>query len=83
MRIYVVMGTTGEYSDRTEWPVKAFTVKRKAERLITLATEDAKRLESERETTYSNSPEGSSEHDPKIQMDYTGTEYFYYEVELA
>lgn len=29
-RLYIVFGTTGEYSDRTEWPVRAFVSLEKA-----------------------------------------------------
>lgn len=32
--VYVVMGSTGEYSDRREWAVRAFLSKDDAERLV-------------------------------------------------
>lgn len=34
-KVYVVMGTTGEYSDRKEWPVAAFTAEEGAAGLLT------------------------------------------------
>lgn len=36
--IYVVMGSTGEYSDRTEWPVCAYSDKSEAQTHCQLAT---------------------------------------------
>ena len=34
MKIYVVIGCKGEYSDHTEWPIKAFTDKEKASQFL-------------------------------------------------
>ena len=34
MNIYVVMGTTGEYSDRSEWPVVAFHTEKAANKRV-------------------------------------------------
>jgi hypothetical protein len=79
--IYVVMGTTGEYSDRTEWPVVAFCQKDTAEKLIEQATKRAKEIEATREERY-YVERGCNEFDPDMTMDYTGTYYFLYEVEL-
>ena len=33
--IYIVFGSTGEYSDRTEWPILAVASEDRAQRLIT------------------------------------------------
>lgn len=81
MKIYVVFGKTGEYSDRMEWPVKAFKKKEKAERLVSEAEKHAKIIEVTRKDEY-RVPEGINPLDPKMQMDYTGTSYYYIEVEL-
>lgn len=35
MRVYVVIGQVGEYSDREEWAIKAFTSKQAAQDFIT------------------------------------------------
>lgn len=43
-KIYVVMGTTGEYSDRSEWPVIAYFDEEKAKQHVTLARQEAKRI---------------------------------------
>lgn len=42
MTIYVVSGSIGEYSDRTEWLVKAFTDEEKAKELVVNATDRAR-----------------------------------------
>ena len=42
--IYVVMGTTGEYSDREEWPVRAYFSKHLAEDCINGLNKTAKKL---------------------------------------
>lgn len=81
MTIWVVMGTTGEYSDRREWPVRAFKRKKEAEELITAATQKAHEI-------FVVGPRyrwktDDNPFDPHMEMDYTGTSYFYYEVELV
>jgi hypothetical protein len=45
--IYVVMGQHGEYSDRSEWAVIAFHDEAAAKRHVTLAQDEARRLEAE------------------------------------
>jgi hypothetical protein len=64
MIIYVVFGTTGEYSDRREWTVKAFSEEKKAKKLVKDATRRA------------------NEFDSDMQTDYTGTRYYYEQVEF-
>ena len=82
MVIYVVRGTTGEYSDRCEWPVKAFISEDAAKLLVTNATIEASRIQASRPSDY-QVPEGeSNRYDPNMDMDYTGTTYYYETVEL-
>lgn len=40
MIIYIVMGSAGEYSDREEWPIKAYYKKKSAEKHVLLATRE-------------------------------------------
>lgn len=47
--IYVVMGQTGEYSDYSQWPVKAFKILEKAQEFITAVTKIANKVEAARE----------------------------------
>lgn len=77
------MGTTGEYSDRIRWPVLAHYSKESAEDHVVKAEEKAREWQVERgKNSCGDPPEGWSEYDPEMQMDYTGTSYYYYEVEL-
>lgn len=79
--LYVVMGTTGEYSDRDEWPVAAYEEKELAELHVTLAEKRANELAAAEWRSY-DGPKKPNEYDPDMEMDYTGTRYFYYEVPL-
>lgn len=45
MKIYIVCGTSGEYSDRSEWIVKAFFNKKRAEKLVLDANAEARKNE--------------------------------------
>lgn len=81
MIIYVVQGTTGEYSDKLDWIVCAFKKQKLAEDFVHNAMKRAKEIEKAKESKYSTSKE-KNEFDPDMQMDYTGTEYTYYKTEL-
>ena len=89
MKIYIVEGSTGEYSDHCEWIVCAFADKTKAEELVLKATERAKKIFAEMESDlqsvwYGGDRSGKyvNEFDPGMNMGYTGTYYTYYETEL-
>lgn len=79
--LYVVTGTTGEYSDRSEWLVRAYLSETEAEAHAEKAGAKAAELFATRSNKYRSPPEGSNEHDPRMQMDYTGTTYFVQEVD--
>lgn len=81
-KIWIVQGSTGEWSDRSEWNVKAFKDKEKAQELINLL-----------ETAYQQFPQDvqgytrpdkqqkrlhktMGEIDPGFREDYTGTHYY-------
>jgi len=81
-KIYIVYGETGEYSDRSDWNVKAFFERKKALVLLNECSEDAKKWEIKRESEYTSPPKDWSKHDPDMKMDYTGTDYFIAEVDL-
>lgn len=82
--IYVVRGSTGEYSDRYEWIVKAFTDKVTAQWFVNdcsaIARDEFANAEENEEGFFSYKV--YSELDPKFSMDYTGTNYYLEEVEL-
>ena len=83
MNVYTVFGTTGEYSDRDEWPVISYLDEEMAKEHVIRATEKAKEWEVKRKETYADPPEGWNKHDPKMSMDYTGTSYYYVTTEIA
>ena len=75
------MGTTGEYSDRQEWPVMAYRESRLAKIHVHNATRAAKLMEPFRPII---DPGKKNPYDPhmQMQMSYRGTSYFIMEVEL-
>lgn len=78
---YVVWGTTGEYSDRSEWQVAAYTNKGQAEAHAAKLNELVAPI---KDTYWSG--EGrrfKTEYDPKFSMDYTGTKYGVVELPLC
>lgn len=79
MKIFVVRGTTGEYSDRTEWPVKAFLSEKAAQELVIAATQRANEVFTDR--SYDRDID-KNQFDPDMRMDYTGTSYMIETVEL-
>ena len=86
--VWLVMGATGEYSDRQEWPVRAYRDKSAAEREVMRLTEESKALFARVGYGWeSHQRKAVEEHGPRVgdpgfSMDYTGTSYFYYEAEL-
>jgi hypothetical protein len=88
MTIYVVMGSTGEYSDHDEWMVKAFTSEVAAQRFVQECDLEAKRIDAVVEaagwyfTYVRDNPAAQSACDPRFRRDYTGTTYSYESVEL-
>lgn len=84
--IYVVFGTTGEYSDRSEWPVRAFRTEAQAQELIEKASAAAREVflkyESGELHRWDIDDGDFNPYDSKMQIDYTGTTYYIYKVEL-
>ena len=83
--LYVVMGTTGEYSDRSEWPVRSFLSLDKAQAFV-LAADTWLRENG----IYQGSDEGVGHElrpetcpfDPGFSTGYTGTGYYVMPVPL-
>ena len=85
-RIYVVQGSTGEYEDRCEWLVAAYSSKPAAEARVANATRRASELFTEygnirkwRDAHSQNQAKGN-EYDEDMQVDYNGVEYCVLEV---
>lgn len=83
--VYIVFGSTGEYSDRREWAVRGFSDENRAEELVKALDvwlrenrfhEDDDPLAGYQER-YHPPPNAL---DPAFQCDYTGTRYYIVEV---
>lgn len=81
MLIYVVEGSTGEYSDHREWLVRAYRDEDKAKEHVLKATSRANELYAKAGGSYWDIDE-NNEYDPGMHVDYTGVRYAYYKVEL-
>ena len=79
--IYIVEGSTGEYSDHRDWMLCAYRDEAAAQEHVEKATARANELVAEYQRSY-DIPSGANEHDPSMQIDYTGVRYTYYSVEL-
>lgn len=80
-KIYIVEGSTGEYSDHTEWIVCAYEKENDAQTHVVDASAMARELIAEYETPY-DIPNGANPFDPKMRVDYTGVNYCVIETEL-
>lgn len=84
-KIWIVMGSTGEYSDRTEWTVDAWRSEKEAQDRVTFLEEKMQEL-GLTVATYSDDQEAAIKvmraHEPQFDLDYTGTRYFLCDTEL-
>lgn len=87
--VWIVEGSTGEYSDRREWPVCAFTTEEKAKELVEELSGLARVAEQaglnrDDDLWRDETPEFKKlqQKDPRASIDYTGTHYTAYPVEV-
>lgn len=74
--VYVIRGETGEYSDRTDWTVKAFRTEMAAQDyLAKLVAWDAEHGARWEEFAYEDEPNPSNPFDPHYKRRYDGTTY--------
>ncbi len=69
--VWLVQGSTGEYSDHTEWVVCAYTNEEQACEHVLLAQEWCNEHHTERYTDVGK----QNTYDHSCQIDYTGTRY--------
>ena len=82
--IYVVVGTTGEYSDRIEWPVIAYHSEVEAEEHVKAASRWLEQNVVPNRPYRPRLPDGvKNPYDPEMELDYTGTKWFIYTVPIA
>jgi hypothetical protein len=91
MKIYVVIGQTGEYSDRSEWVVAAYRSEEDAKAHVVAATANADAWHAFAQSCEGMDMEWSEQNerkksanplDPFFECDYTGTRYTYQPVDL-
>ncbi len=93
--VYIIEGSTGEYSDHREWPVAVYLHEDLAKRHIELATQRAHELMQKYDNNYCSYrwgsgynqrtgplPEDINIYDLDMQWDYTGINYNYYKIEV-
>jgi len=78
--IYVIQGSTGEYSDHREWNVAAYYSEMAAQAHVQHATLRANELLAEH--GHYSLPDGANEHDKGMQCDYSGVRYSYSPVDI-
>lgn len=78
--IWIVEGNTGEYDNRRNWTVCAYPTKSSAEKHVKMAQAEADRLEASRSELYRC--QEKNPYDPDMSMDFNGTEYSCYKIEL-
>lgn len=76
--IYIVTGSTGEYSDRTEWTVRAFENEADAKAFVEMADAWAREwFNRHQDARWTDEAENDRPaHDPDFRSDYTGTSYY-------
>jgi hypothetical protein len=87
MKIWIVFGTTGEYSDRGEWPVDAYRTEEGAQARVKQLTEALQESGIERMDRWTDPWEKALDafraaHDPQFSIDYTGTSWHIVACEL-
>lgn len=76
MKVYIVQGSTGEYSDHIEWLVCGYVDEKLAQERVNACSARAREL-IVKYTNRGDIPDGANEHDPRMQVDYTGVNYTY------
>lgn len=79
--VFVVSGTTGEYSDREEWAVCAYEDEALAKEHVLKAQQRGRELFDAGQYSYSPD-EPTSIYDPFIRISYTGVSYRYDPVQV-
>lgn len=78
--VFVVVGSTGEYSDHDEWYVAAYLNAREAKKHVLLATEAGNARMASIESHYDS--RGATPYDKNFHSDYTGFNYTYAMIQL-
>jgi ribosomal protein L6P/L9E len=84
MTIYIVEGSTGEYSDHQEWPVIAYKNEEDAKAHVEQASAFAREIMAgSKSHMYNDIRDAKNPYDVNMRIDYTGVNYRYYSIELV
>ena len=72
--VFVVEGTCGEWSDRSDWIVCWYPTEAEAQDHAVKAKQRADEIQAKAKSMY-HTPEAKNEYDPYCRWDYTGTDY--------
>lgn len=81
-KIYIVMGSCGEYSDHTTWQIAAYKTEEEARKHVEKAAERFSELNLKYHEDVYAIPKKENEYDAGMHVDYTGTRYYVKEVDL-
>ena len=81
MRIYIVTGATGEYSDHFKWTIVGYLSEKLAKQHVSNALRRAEEIKKQYQYTF-EIPPGINEFDPKMTID-REIEYDYYALEIV
>lgn len=89
-QVWIVQGSTGEYSDHCEWILGAFYGEQAAQRLVVEAQARANEISQLKEKDWDKwwkwaekkDKRTINEFDPRMELDYTGTHYTCFPVEI-
>lgn len=90
-KIYVVMGSTGEYSDHREWPVCSYSSEKAAAQRVVDCTASAARFDKDDDTVFDRyslaffdeeQKAAANPLDPQINVSYTGVQYSFFAIDL-
>lgn len=81
--VFVVFGMCGEYSDRQEWPVKAFVTAEAAQACADRCQAYAKRVKGAEDYHTRREMEAQNPDDPAMSTSYTDTEYSVTEIGMG
>ena len=81
-KIYIVMGSCGEYSDHITWQIAAYKTEEEARKHVGKAAERFSELNLKYHEDVYAIPKKENEYDAGMHVDYTGTRYYVKEVDL-
>jgi hypothetical protein len=80
--VFIIMGATGDYSDRCEWPVAVVDSREAAEQYVKAVTAQYQNVPTSLRNRSSKRMKELMTLDPDFETDYTGTSYWFAAVDF-